>query len=524
MKKRLAWLVLVAGLCFPAFSQDKVAIRYSELINPESARTHLSILASDAFEGRETGQPGADKAARYLAAELKKLGLEAPVAGSYFQSVPLLQSTLQVGHFSVNGSKLVNFADFYINGKPSYRDLKAKKIVFAGYGISSDKYDDLSGLDIKDKVVLVYNSGEPLKDSVSVVTGSSQKSEWSRIRNYRIDFLKARRPALILSVNPALAAILQSHKQELAEGALSLRNDKVIGGSGETPVVAITPETADMFLQSSGKTLDALMGSINATGRPATRIVKADFQAAFGAKDKEVKAVNVLGFIPGADLKNEVVVISAHYDHVGLNPGGADTVFNGADDDGSGTTAVLQLASAFAKAKKEGKGPRRSILFLFNVGEEKGLLGSEWYSSHPVFPLENTIADLNIDMIGRVDPSHRTDTNYCYLIGSDRLSSELHRISENANAAYTRLKIDYKYNDPNDPEQIYYRSDHYNFAKHSIPIIFYFNGVHEDYHRESDEVSKINFPLLTKRAQLVFFTAWDLSNRDKRPVVDVKAK
>jgi Zn-dependent M28 family amino/carboxypeptidase len=181
----------------------------------------------------------------------------------------------------------------------------------------------------------------------------------------------------------------------------------------------------------------------------------------------------------------------------------------------------LEIARAFSAAKKDGKGPRRSILFLGNVGEEKGLLGSEWYTDNPVFPLEKTITNLNIDMIGRVDSAHMANPNYCYLIGSDKLSSELHRISEETNAIYTQLSIDYKYNDPKDPEQIYYRSDHYNFAKYGIPIIFYFNGVHEDYHKPGDEVSKINFDILVKRSKLIFYTGWEIANRDKRPTVDV---
>jgi Zn-dependent M28 family amino/carboxypeptidase len=199
-----------------------------------------------------------------------------------------------------------------------------------------------------------------------------------------------------------------------------------------------------------------------------------------------------------------------------------DRINNGADDDGSGTVGIIEIARAFTQAKKAGKGPKRSILFLGNVGEEKGLLGSEWYSDNPVFPLANTITNLNIDMIGRVDPAHKATPDYCYLIGSDKLSTTLHKISETANATYTKLAIDYKYNDPNDPERIYYRSDHYNFAKHGVPIIFYFNGVHEDYHGVGDEVSKIDFPLLVKRAQLVYYTAWELANRAERPVVDVK--
>jgi Zn-dependent M28 family amino/carboxypeptidase len=286
--------------------------------------------------------------------------------------------------------------------------------------------------------------------------------------------------------------------------------------------------TADMILKSSSKTVADLKGAIDQSGAPQSQTVKADIATSYATEEIPVKAVDVLGFLPGSDpkLKDEVLVISAHYDHIGLMPEGSkDMVNNGADDDGSGTTAIMELARAFSKAKKDGHGPRRSILFLGNVGEEKGLLGSEYYTDHPVIPLANTIADLNIDMIGRigVDYIGKPDSaNNVYVIGSSMLSTDLHKVGENANNLYTKLDLDYKYDDPADPNRFYYRSDHYNFAKHGVPIIFYFNGVHADYHRPGDEVSKINFPLLAKRAQLVFYTAWDLANADKRPVVDGK--
>jgi Zn-dependent M28 family amino/carboxypeptidase len=178
------------------------------------------------------------------------------------------------------------------------------------------------------------------------------------------------------------------------------------------------------------------------------------------------------------------------------------------------------IAEAFAKAKKAGKGPKRSILFMTVTGEEKGLLGSEWYSENPIFPLEKTITNLNIDMIGRGDKDHESDNNFVYIIGSDMLSSDLDRIGKKANKDYVNIKLDEKYNNRTDPNRFYYRSDHYNFAKHGIPVIFYFNGVHDDYHQPSDEVSKIDFPMLAKRAKLVYFTAWELANGLKRPVVD----
>ncbi|MDG1805478.1 M28 family metallopeptidase [Flavicella sp.] len=228
---------------------------------------------------------------------------------------------------------------------------------------------------------------------------------------------------------------------------------------------------------------------------------------------------NVVAYIEGTSKPDEIVVISAHYDHLGTD---AVDIFNGADDDGSGTVAVLEIAQAFKKAKNEGNGPKRSILFLHLTAEEKGLYGSKWYVQNPLFPLKNHVANLNIDMIGRVDDAHMRSKNYVYLIGSDKLSTELHNISEQVNTEFVNLNLDYTYNDENDPNRFYYRSDHYNFAKNNIPIIFYFNGVHKDYHKPTDTAEKINYELLTKRTKLVFHTAWEIANRENRVIVDIK--
>ena len=230
---------------------------------------------------------------------------------------------------------------------------------------------------------------------------------------------------------------------------------------------------------------------------------------------------NIWAFIEGSEKPQEILVISAHYDHVGIKNG---EVFNGADDDGSGTVALLEIAQAFNEAKKQGFGPKRSILFLHVTGEEHGLHGSRFYSENPLFPLENTIADINIDMIGRRDTLHPKTNNYVYVIGSDRLSSELHTINEEVNAKYTQLELDYKYNDRKDPERIYFRSDHYNFAKKGIPAIFFFNGIHADYHQSSDTPDKIEYDALAKRAQLAFVLAWELANRPERIKVDRDGK
>lgn len=226
---------------------------------------------------------------------------------------------------------------------------------------------------------------------------------------------------------------------------------------------------------------------------------------------------NIWAFIEGSEKPNEILVISAHYDHIGIKNG---EVFNGADDDGSGTVALLEIAQAFELAKKDGHGPKRSILFLHMTGEEHGLHGSRFYSENPLFPLKNTITDINIDMIGRRDEAHAKSNNYIYLIGSDYLSTDLYTICEEANNKFIHLDIDYKFNDKNDSNRFYYRSDHYNFAKNGIPSVFLFNGVHADYHKASDEVDKIEFDALAKRTQLAFAIAWELVNRENRPVVD----
>ena len=228
---------------------------------------------------------------------------------------------------------------------------------------------------------------------------------------------------------------------------------------------------------------------------------------------------NIWAYIEGSEKPDEVIVISAHYDHIGIEDG---KVFNGADDDGSGTTALLEIAKAFQKAKNEGRGPKRSILILHVTGEEHGLHGSRFYSDNPLFPIAKTITNINIDMIGRRDEFHTNSNDYVYLIGSDFLSTDLYNACETANKKYVNTLLDYKFNNKTDPNRFYYRSDHYNFARFGIPSVFLFNGVHEDYHQETDEVSKIEFEALTKRTKLAFAIAWEIANAKDKPKVDKK--
>ncbi len=237
----------------------------------------------------------------------------------------------------------------------------------------------------------------------------------------------------------------------------------------------------------------------------------------FIKQESNSSSENVIAYIRGNEKPDELLIISAHYDHLG-NKG--DEIYYGADDNASGTSAVLAIAKAFQKAELDGNGPKRSILFLHLTGEEEGLYGSKYYTVHPIFPLSNTVSNLNIDMVGRIDKKHKNNPNYVYLIGADKLSSDLHNLSEDVNNKYIGLKLDYTYNEESDPNRFYYRSDHYNFAKNKIPIIFYFNGVHEDYHKPTDTPDKINYEILAKRTKLIFYTAWEIANRENRLVVD----
>jgi Zn-dependent M28 family amino/carboxypeptidase len=392
-------------------------------------------------------------------------------------------------------------------------------VVFVGYGTA----EEVGSTDLAGKVLVWVNEDKP-------IAGESANTSF-RLSNTRakiVKELRSKHPAAILAVNGAVADVLKRFGSSYTGAALSIKKETEVAPVQEAPMVNVDMTIADLLVKASGHTFDELKkAAAETTTSPKT--LKADFTLDYHTETKPAKAVDVVALLPGSDpkLKDEVLVFSAHYDHIGLNAEGPDKVNNGADDDGSGTTGILEIARAFSQAKKDGHGPRRSILFLGNVGEEKGLLGSEYYTDHPIIPLSRTITDLNIDMIGRVGYEHqeRADSlNYVYVIGSGMLSTELHKINEEANNKYTHLELDYKYDDPNDPNRFYYRSDHYNFAKHGVPIIFYFDGEHQDYHRPSDEVSKINFPLLVKRAQLVFYTGWELANRNTRPAVDVKAE
>lgn len=529
MNKSFLSTGLALFLFLSVAAQDKAAIKFGNTITKEHGYKHLSVLASDEYEGRETGTKGAWMAADYIRNYFKEIGLKGPVNGDYFQAIDMVKYQLSQSVLSINGVAKEEGKDFVIPA--SGVSLKgfsfhSNDVVFAGYGLNTDGYNDFAGVDIKGKVVVIFASGDPTNKTAVDPQDRATRRKMILAQQAKMKYLADNQALAVLQIDPAVAQLSPEQKAMFAgTGQVAIKTPERTARMAKMvsfPSILISPEVADEILKATGTTSAALKAKIDAAVKPASTVFPLSISGSAMKDEVKVRAENVLGFLEGSDpkLKDEVLVITSHYDHIGLTLSGEDKVNNGADDDGSGTTGVLMIADAFAKAKKAGKGPKRSILFMTVVGEEKGLLGSEWYSENPVFPMEKTITNLNIDMIGRVDKEHEKDENFIYIIGSDMLSSDLNSIGIKANETYTKLNLDMTYNNRTDPNQYYYRSDHYNFAKHGIPVIFYFNGVHDEYHQPGDEVDKIRFDLLAKRAQLVYFTAWDLVNRAKRPAVD----
>lgn len=512
MKKAL----LLVSVLFIAFSCKKEAtkediINYASTITQDELKEHLYIYASDEFEGRDTGEPGQKKAVEYLKKEYEALGIKPVIEGNYFQNVPLnLVKTPKVG-ITVNGKSFSYFDDFISLTSADSGNVTATDLVYAGYGIDDEKYSDYKDLDVKGKIVVV-RTGEPTdKDGNNVITGNKDASKWSNGRqaiSSKRDAAKDKGAKALFFMDANLfdrySAFYKRREESGRSSRLSLPRKK-----------DADPEMYFFLInEKMGKTL---VSNINSSEKVAT--VNTKFDMSYESAKTPKPSENVAAIIKGSEKPDEYIIISSHLDHVGVNAKGE--VFNGADDDGSGTVSILEIAEAFKKAADNGHGPKRSIIFLNVTGEEKGLLGSRYYTDYdPLVPLANTVANLNIDMIGRIDPKREGDRNYIYLIGSDKLSTDLHNLSEAVNKEFTNIELDYKYNDENDPNRFYYRSDHYNFAKNNIPIIFYFNGTHDDYHRVSDTPDKINYDLLENRSRLVFHTAWELANRPDRVVVD----
>jgi hypothetical protein len=493
--------------------------KYAESITAGDLRKHLTVLASDAFEGRETGEKGQKMAAEYISSFFGSIGVPAQKDGSWFQQVKLIKISGGTSSFEIvnNGTstKFTPQTDYYYASSTPDVSITTDEIVFAGYGIDDEKYSDYKLHDsaFYNGKVLVILDGEPQNGGIFTITGESKPGKWTKQRRAKLEAAKKHKVRAIIVVSSDYSKSKEAAQHSI-DGYSLLLDEPGQGTDPNPPVFHMSEAAMNTILASAGEkqTIADLRNGINASGKPIGLSIKTTALVVVTRNEEKIVTENVLGFVEGSDLREEVIVITAHYDHLGKHDG---VVFNGADDDGTGTVAVMELAEAFMKAKQDGFGPRRSVLFMTVSGEEKGLLGSAWYVHHPVYPLEKTMCDLNIDMIGRVDDEHSADSNFVYVIGSDKISPDLKKCIEAQNKKYTKLKLDYRYDDEKDPNMFYYRSDHYNFAKNGIPVAFFFNGTHADYHKETDEVSKINFSLMQKRTRLVFYAAWDLANRNK---------
>lgn len=476
--------------------------KYAEIITPEELRENLEIIASDALEGRATGSRGQKMAAAFIRYHFEDLGLAGPVEGKYFQPFELYKHVPGEVYLATGGNRYENYQDIIYYGKDDSGGEIEIPVVFAGKG----RTEDLAQLDVAGKGVFLTVAGEA---------------------DYRaaVSAARAKNAAMVFIHNTATETEFSEYARQfeafLSDGRLSLKQGSV--ATKNTGIFFISPSLTEKIFNTSMDKLTAMAADPKKNALKKIKPVTVTYKTS--VETEIVDTENVLGYLEGTDKKNELIVITSHYDHIGKKEKGeGDLINNGADDDGSGTVTVMQLAKAFAQAKKDGNGPRRSILFMTVSGEENGLLGSDFYTQYPVFPLDNTVVNLNIDMVGRSDAEHKESPPYVYVIGSDKLSSELHALSESVNKEYTNLVFDYTYNDENHPARLYYRSDHWNFAQKNIPIIFYFDGIHEDYHLPSDEVDKIDFDLLTARAKCIFFTAWEIANRDERIKPDVSEK
>jgi hypothetical protein len=476
-------LLFVSLNCFSQASLKK-ASAYSKSITAADLKQSLTVLAGPGMEGRETGTPGQVKAADFIEQQMKAAGLLPAVNGSYRQFFPIYRDSVKNASLTINDQPLTWQKDFAAPATNFISNLSFSEITFVNTDDSAWKQNKI---DVSGKLVLLY-SKKPKEAG-----GHSP-----------IPFLIS----AVMKKGAAAALVVDSLMNQELNGDFEYNK---MPSKQSINYFTITPEIAASLLD---KKMDS--------SKLPSMVYKMDVSMRYDEKRNTLHSSNVVGYIPGKIKKDEYLVISALHVHIGKKD---SVIWYGADDDGSGTVSLLEIAHAFGKARAEGYEPERSIVFLSVSGEEKGLWGSRYYTEHPVFPLSHTTADLNIDMVGRVDSAHiKSDTpNYVYVIGDDRISSELVPMTEIANG-YTKLQLDRKFNDPKDPNKFYSRSDHYNFAEKGVPVIFYFNGTHPDYHRVTDTVDKINFDIMAKRAQLVFLTAWQMANSPNLLVRDKPLK
>jgi hypothetical protein len=545
MRRFLSALVLASVLVttFPAsFAQratekskkgaaSATAQRSVDTIAANQIRDYLTFIASDEMEGRDTPSRGLDTTAKFLAMNLSRWGFKpAGDNGTFFQRIDLLRNRSDAGKTKAEfNDKVLNLGTDYIPASPV--GAVSGQLVFAGNGwfMKSKEFDAYKGIDPNGRIAVVFGAPNSLPRGATRADLSGKQGE-----DYinPIDYARSKGVAgLIWVADSQYLANWQRNRQRIMErGSTVVAKFQNPNTSPSLPSIVVSLEMAQALLAGE-KDVEGLFSDAAAAKLPAPFLMSDQKKVTLNiaSSAETIPTQNVVAVWEGSDptLKSEYVALGAHYDHVGSGcpPAGDDRICNGADDDGSGTTALLAMAEALAKATVR---PKRSILFVWHCGEEKGLWGSRYFTEYPTVPLTSIVAQINIDMIGRTKAEGDTNTrnkdltgpNAIYLIGSTMMSTELGEIVNSVNKSYLNLTFDTRYDDPKDPNRFFYRSDHFNYARKGIPIIFFFDGVHEDYHRAGDTADKIDYQKMEKVTRTIYMTAWEIANRAARLKVD----
>lgn len=533
MRKIVCLAVALGTVAAPSVGLAQRAKSNADYITSDQLKDYLTFIASDEMEGRNTPSRGLDTAALFIATLLKRWG--AKPAGdndTFFQKITLRRDSpdAEKSQLKLGDQALTYGTDFLSSGGEG--SLSAP-LVYVGDGwmVKSKGIDAFKGVDVKGKIVVVNygNVFAPPRDLTRRDLTGKAGTDWA---NPRVYAQMQGAVGILFIMPPSMQDDWDRLRRRDTQARWSPEKFRT-PGAPDLPVFTLSPKATAALMQGEKSDADAIDKTLDAPAALPSFDLSAAKKVTLTSVTKVERTTtqNVVAVFEGSDpvLKNEYVAVGAHYDHLGIatRPINGDSIYNGADDDGSGTTALIGMADALGHAKKK---PKRSTLFVWHCGEEKGLWGSQYFNMEPTVPSKQIITQLNIDMIGRsrfpndTKPADRnlSEPDEIFVIGSQMMSSELGKLSEKVNKDYLKLKFNYKYDDPKDPNRFFFRSDHFNYAQKGIPIIFYFDGVHEDYHQLGDEVSKIDFHKMQQVTRTVYETLWAVSNLKTRPIVDKK--
>lgn len=499
MLKNLSLVFLFVPVILTA-QVDSLSLKYASLIDSVLLKENLLVLSNDSLLGRETGQLGQRKADKFIQNQFENYGIEPAVDGEYLQYFDVITNKINTVSLSFKYYKTQSQEEIFATTFTRDSSFSISNIVFVGHGISCSEYDSYENVNVKDKLVFMFEE-DPVDEEGNTIISKSEIKNW--YNNDRAKFAKQKGAIGVVFISKELAKTQHYFKRTNNFRDLSLYQNKA-----PFPTFYINEALFYTIFDVNAKILHQYLYKNRSKKLLDKFDLVKNLSFSISSNRKVLVSSNVIGKLESKNPDAPWIVLTAHYDHEGVKD---SLVYNGADDNGSGTSAVLNIAKAFSSALQDGVYLKNNILFMLVSGEEKGLLGSKYYVSEPIVPLEKTLCNLNMDMIGRFDTRHPGDDNYVYIIGADRISKDLHIINEEMNKLYTHLDLDYTYNALDDPHRYYQRSDHYNFAKNGVPVIFYYNGTHADYHKPSDTEEKIVYKLLLRRSKLIFHTAWYLA-------------